>query len=290
MKKLFLFCNISAMMFLVSCKQQEHIESFDSEESNVVITRQEPKSVSYHLENTKQWLSAHTGDDKMLNIAYAINRTDSTNLKQMDSILIPGDMNGDIEFYLPFPLTVSYLKDIKKIIFFSYPAQIFAAYEKGQLKYAGPTNMGSEKHKTPTGLFFTNWKAEETTSTFDDEWDLRWNFNIENKLGVGWHQYSLPGYPASHSCLRLQEKDAKLLYEWADEWQLADSETVKVKGTPVVVFGSYDFTAPKPWLQLVANPKALDISEKEIEEQTKPFLSTILKEQKNREMLHPTKE
>jgi hypothetical protein len=60
--------------------------------------------------------------------------------------------------------------------------------------------------------------------------------------------------------LRLQEKDAKL-YEWADEWQLADSETVKVKGS-VVVFGSYDFTAPKPWLQLVANPKALDISEK----------------------------
>jgi hypothetical protein len=87
MKKLFFFCNISAMMFLVSCKQ-EHIESFDSEESNLVITRQEPKSVSYHLENTKQWLSAH-GDDKMLNIAYAINRTDSTNLKQMDSILIP---------------------------------------------------------------------------------------------------------------------------------------------------------------------------------------------------------
>jgi hypothetical protein len=41
-------------------------------------------------------------------------------------------------------------------------------------------------------------------------------------------------------------------------------------------------------LQLVANPKALDISEKEIEEQTKPFLSS--KEQKNKEMLHPTKE
>jgi hypothetical protein len=62
------------------------------------------------------------------------------------------------------------------------------------LKYAGPTKWG-EKHKTPTGLF-SNWKAEETTSTFD-EWDLRWNFNIENKLGVGWHQYSLQGYPAS---------------------------------------------------------------------------------------------
>jgi hypothetical protein len=43
------------------------------------------------------------------------NRTDSTNLKNgfdFDS----GDMNGD-EFYLPFPLTVSYLKDIKKSSF-----------------------------------------------------------------------------------------------------------------------------------------------------------------------------
>jgi hypothetical protein len=35
--------------------------------------------------------------------------------------------------------------------------------------------------------------------------------------------------------LETSGKDAKLLYEWADEWQLADSETVKVKGTPVVV-------------------------------------------------------
>jgi hypothetical protein len=125
--------------------------------------------------------------------------------------------------------------------------------------------MGSEEHKTPAGLLFTNWKAEETTSTFDDEWKLRWNFNVENKLGVGWHQYSLSGYPASHSCLRLGETDAKYLYDWADEWKLADSETVKVKGTPVIIFGSYDFTAPKPWFQLIVNPKALNISENEME-------------------------
>jgi hypothetical protein len=280
MKKLALLFNISLLILFASCKQQVDVESV---ESVPVITRHEPKSISYHFENTKQWLSAHATDNKILRIAYAVNRTDAVNLKQMDSILIPSDLSGDIEFYLPFPLTVSYLKDIKKIIFFSYPTQTFAAYEKGQLIYTGPTNMGSEKHKTPEGLFFTNWKAEETTSTFDDEWDLRWNFNVENKLGVGWHQYSLPGYPASHSCLRLQEKDAKYLYDWADEWELADSETVKVKGTPVIVFGSYDFAAPRPWLQLITSPKALDISENEMEKQTMPFLSEILKEQKNRD-------
>jgi hypothetical protein len=105
-------------------------------------------------------------------------------------------MNGDIEFYLPFPLTVSYLKDIKKSSFFLIQHR-YLPHMKRTIEICRTTNMGSEKHKTPTGLFFTNWKAEETTSTFDDEWDLRWNFNIENKLGVGWHQYSLPGYPAS---------------------------------------------------------------------------------------------
>jgi hypothetical protein len=286
MKKLALLFNISIIILFASCKQQADVESVESEP---VIKRQEPKSVSFHFENTKQWLSANSANNKMLRIAYAVNRTDATNLKQMDSILIPGDMSGDIEFYLPFPMTVSYLKDIKKVIFFSYATQTFAAYEKGQLVYTGPTNMGSEKHKTPEGLFFTNWKAEETTSTFDDEWELRWNFNVENKLGVGWHQYSLPGYPASHSCLRLQETDAKYLYDWADEWQLADSETVKVKGTPVIVFGSYDFAAPRPWLQLATDPKALAISENQIEEETMPFLSDILKEQKNRDAVQSAK-
>jgi hypothetical protein len=82
--------------------------------------------------------------------------------------------------------------------------------------------------------------------------------------------------------LRLQETDAHYLYNWADEWVLADEENVKVKGTPVIVFGSYDFEAPKPWLVLIANPKALNISADEVEEITKPFISGILSEQDNR--------
>ena len=66
--------------------------------------------------------------------------------------------------------------------------------------------MGSKAHQTTRGLHFTNWKGKEIISTVSDEWKLKWNFNIANHEGIGWHQYSMPGYPASHSCLRLWKK------------------------------------------------------------------------------------
>jgi len=270
MKKLIILFAIIALSF--SCKKNEYAAT------KKAVVRKQPKSISYTIENTKRWLETNAQDNSKMRIAIALNRTDKENFTK----IVPADFSGDIEFYLPFPTHVSSLEDIDKIIYFSYPTQTFAAYENGELIYTGPTNMGRKKDMTPTGLFYTNWKAEETTSTFNDEWDLRWNFNVENKLGVGWHQYSLPGYPASHSCLRLQEKDARYLYEWADQWVLADDENVKVKGTPVIVFGSYDFDAPKPWLQLIDDAKALNITENEIDDITSPYMTGILSEQKNR--------
>lgn len=273
---------IILLVIFCSCKQQETIEP------KKTIIRKQPKNISFHFENTKEWL-AKTKDSAQFRIVLAVNRTDKSNITKMDSIIVPKDLTGDVEFYLPFPLEVPFLKDINKIIFFSYPTQTFAAYENGDLIYSGPTNMGRKSDPTPTGLFFTNWKAEKTTSTFNDEWDLRWNFNIANKLGIGWHQYELPGYPASHSCLRLLEKDAKYLYDWADQWILKDNQNILVKGTPVIVFGKYDFDAPKPWLQLVQKPKYLNIPAAEIENVTKPYLNNILSEQKKREK-QPAKE
>ncbi len=282
MKKSIVLLGIILALILFSCK---NVETKNAPPTNKIIkkapVRKAPKAVSYTLENTKDWLKINK-DAADLEIALAINRTDKQFFVKMDSVIIPTDMTGDIAFYLPFLVQVPYLVDVDKILFFSYPTQTFAAYENGILIYTGPTNMGRKNAQTPTGLFFCNWKAEETISTVDDEWKLLWNFNIANKGGIGFHQYDLPGYPASHSCLRLHEKDAKNLYQWADQWVLADDENVKFKGTPVIVFGSYPFGKPKPWLQLVKNPKSLDISESEMEKITKPYLETILKEQEKR--------
>lgn len=277
MKKSLILLNVIVIVLLFSCKRNENIDT-----KKTPVKRQQPKSVAYQIENAKEWLSLNIKDSKKLRIAIAVNRTDKENFAQMDSVIIPVDMTGDMEYYLPFPMTVPYLAAVDKIIYFSYPTQTFATYENGELIYTGPTNMGRKQDKTPTGLFYANWKAEETTSTFNDEWDLRWNFNVENLLGVGWHQYSLPGYPASHACMRLQEKDARYLYDWADQWILTDKDKVFVKGTPVIVFGSYDFDAPKPWLQLIDNPKVMDITEDEMQNHTEPFLKLILAEQENR--------
>ena len=286
MKKLYYSSNILLLVVLVllgSCAKSKTIKRTEASNQKAVEYKKPESSISFTFVKTKQWLDSIKGDSTKLDIAYAINRTDKANFAKMDSVVIPNDFSGDLVYYLPFPVHVSALEEVSKVLIFSYPTQTFAAYENGELVYTGPTNMGRKKDQTPTGLFFTNWKAEKTTSTFNDEWDLKWNFNIENKLGVGFHEYELPGYPASHSCLRLLEKDAKYLYKWADEWILKDSENVKVKGTPVIVFGSYNFDGPKPWFELVTDSKALNISESEIETQVQPFIQKILENQKLRE-------
>jgi len=242
------------------------------------------QKISYHAERAKEWLrkekdSLNSAQQKIIMV---VNRVDMANLPNLDTLIIPNDVSGDIVYYLPFPLRLPFLDDVSKIVFFSYPAQAFAAYEYGNLLYAGPSNMGRKKDPTPTGLYFTNWKAEETTSTFNDEWILKWNFNIQNKAGIGWHQYALPGYPASHSCLRLLEDDARFLYKWADEWKLKGTDSIILKGTPVIVFGTYPFDGRKPWLNLVADPHALDISTGELENLVKPHLQEILNAQEKR--------
>lgn len=279
---------LATMVFtaLLSCKNNGEQKDINSTENTAatdtiqIIRRDKNNDFKYTLESSKSWLKANENDAAKMDIVLALNRTDKASISKIDSIIIPNTFEGKKEDFLPFPLQVEAIKSISKIIVFSYPSQTFAAYKNGTLVYTGPTNMGREKDMTPTGLFYTNWKAEETTSTFNDEWDLKWNFNIENKLGVGFHEYILPGYPASHSCLRLQEKDARYLYDWAEQWVLADKETVKAKGTPVLVYGGYDFKAPKPWFQLVKNPEALEITEDQLADLIQPHLQEILKEQK----------
>ena len=65
------------------------------------------------------------------------------------------------------------------------------------------------------------------------------------------HQYFLPGYPASHACVRMQEKDAKWIFDWAEQWKLSSRTGAVIKtGTPVIIFGEYAYGKTQPWLNL----------------------------------------
>jgi lipoprotein-anchoring transpeptidase ErfK/SrfK len=273
--KTYLLVIISILTVASSCKTRSENEKVETTKAKKIIERKKPAApIQYHVESGKAWVALHTNETTR-HIVSSVNRADAKHLVLKDSIIVPDDTTAGIEFYMPFPLALPGLKYVDKIIFFSYPAQAFAAYENGELVYTGATNMGRKKDMTPTGLFFTNWKAEKTTSTFNDEWELKWNFNIENKLGVGWHEYPMPGYPASHSCLRLLEKDARYLYTWANQWVLDEKEQIKTNGTPVIVFGSYDFAGDKPWKKLVGDAHALDVSEEEMQNVAMPYLNEI---------------
>lgn len=218
-------------------------------------------------------------------IILALNRLDTKHIGRADTLIIPDKVDTNLMDYSPYPAYVDAIKDIPKIIFFSYPVQAFGAYENGKLVYWGPTSMGAKIHPTPTGLHFANWKGKQIISTVNDEWKLNWNFNIANKEGVGWHEYDLPGYPASHSCLRLLASQAKWLYTWGEQWILDNKGQLLAKGTPVIVYGEYPWGARRPWKNLLDSPDANTIAESEVTDNVKPFLAEIQKQQEIRQSL-----
>ena len=241
--------------------------------------------VSYSWVKKKDWQERKDSfaGAEHLDILKALNRVDLTHLKRLDSIIVPDDYSRPLNDYLSFPEELDMAKDVNKIILFSYPTQTFAAYESGKLVRTGPTNMGKKSSPTPRGLFFTNWKSKKSISTVDKAWILKWNFNISNRGGIGFHEYALPGYPASHSCMRLLEEDAQFLYGWADQWILKNDQELAASGTPVIVFGEYPFGEPYPWFKVTEDPEAMKIPTDSLNHLLQPHLSTIMEKQTQRQ-------
>lgn len=214
----------------------------------------------------------------------ALNRLDSKSKWNSDTLVVPVKIDTTLMAYSPFPMQLDVLSDVKKFVVFSYPIQAYAVYSNGTLVKWGPTSMGKKAAQTTRGLMFANWKKKLAISTVKSEWKLPYNFNIHNTHGIGWHQYDLPGYPASHSCLRLLMNDAMWLYNYADTWILnPGGATKKANGTPVLVFGDYPWGKRKPWRNLLNDPNANNISVEEMTNLIQPHVEKMVAEQTNRE-------
>ncbi len=212
-----------------------------------------------------------------LEIILAINRLDDNRMKIGDSLVVPDSLYDDLLSYSPFPASVPVLDGVSKMMLVSYPVQAFAAYEHGRLVRWGPVSLGKKSSPTPVGLFHTNWKSKQTISTINSEWILDWYFNLENFSGVSLHKYDLPGYPASHACVRLYEYDARWIYSWADQWILtADGMKIIAYGTPVIIYGVYNFGKPGPWKLLAENADTTKLTSDEAQKFIDPFISKII--------------
>jgi hypothetical protein len=210
-------------------------------------------TVGYRIEQL-----AETGRDlaarfttAQLAVLEKINRADVVRLPRQEELVIPAVWHDDEVQYSPFPLYYPGAADLPKFLVVDQPAQAFAAYEAGRLVRWGPVSSGRQAHPTPDGLFHLNWRSPGRRSTVNPRWYMRWYFNFHNTRGLALHEYALPGYPASHACIRLLERDAVWIYHWGQGWTLDARETTVIEpGTPVLIVGQYGFGKPAPWRSL----------------------------------------
>lgn len=266
------FCLSVLLLLIVSCSKEK--EEPPKKPSPPAPTVSAPKDTlkrpipdtglyrEYKLTGAQSLLDLkeELGEQKM-SILLKLNRRDLKHLKEGETYIVP---NGDdsVMSYSPFPLHIAALDSVRKILIVSRKVQVFAAYENGTLIRWGPTNTGKKSTPTPEGLFHTNWKSKETHSTVDDAWILKWYFNLDNLEGVSLHEYDLPGYPISHSCVRLLAEDAEWIYNWAEQWKLSpDRKTVAENGTPVIVMDEYAYGKTPPWKKVVKDVHAAEVAD-----------------------------
>ena len=85
-------------------------------------------------------------------------------------------------------------------------------YRDGVLIAASTVSTGSEDRETPTGVFpILEKQLMHRSSTYDNA-PMPYMQRLTPK-GVALHASNLPGYAASHGCIRLPKGFAKLLFE-----------------------------------------------------------------------------
>ena len=191
-----------------------------------------------------------------------LNRATVTHLERLDLLVIPDRWSGDELAYSPFPSRSEWAARYPKALIVHQPGQAFAAYESGRLIRWGPVSSGRRQAPTPAGLFHLNWRSPGRHSTVNADWYMPWYFNFDNRRGLALHQFTLPGWPASHACVRLLERDAMWLYDWGEGWTLDERGwEVLAPGTPLWIVGSYDFDAPPPWRSIAWLARGIELGE-----------------------------
>jgi hypothetical protein len=266
---LLLVCSGILLFIFSSCNnKQEKIKEVPPTQLDTISLEPPVFKTTYRLDSISSrkhldsLTNAFSKEEKKL--VYALNRIDAHRIKAGAKLIIPDSLVIDLKLYSPFPKILSPLDAIGKTVVISQRIQAFALYENGNLLRWGPVSTGKQSTGTPSGLYYGNYKAKRKISTIDKSWIMPYYFNFMNFEGIGTHEYTLPGYPASHGCVRMYREDAKFIYDWASMWEL-ESDVIVQNGTSFMVIGEYDFNDIPPWFKLAEDNKFNELNPEEMD-------------------------
>jgi len=97
------------------------------------------------------------------------------------------------------------------VLLVSIPLQTMHVYRNGILVGRTSISSGTKGHKTPTGVFTILEKKETHRSKKYDNAPMP-NMQRLTWSGIAMHSGNLPGYPASHGCIRMPYDFSTLLF------------------------------------------------------------------------------
>jgi hypothetical protein len=97
------------------------------------------------------------------------------------------------------------------MVLVSIPQQVMNVYRNGILIGRSSVSTGSRGHATPGGVFTILEKKKEHYSKKYDNAPMP-NMQRLTWTGIAMHSGNLPGYPASHGCIRLPYDFSQLLF------------------------------------------------------------------------------
>ena len=136
-----------------------------------------------------------------LPFARAANFTKGRNVKPFTADLKPGDYLWHPEVSPAGPV----------VVLVSLPDQVMYVYRNGVRIGRSTVSTGTAGHRTPTGVFTVLQKKVDHESSIYKGAKMP-NMQRLTWTGIAMHAGQLPGYPASHGCVRLPEDFAAKLY------------------------------------------------------------------------------
>lgn len=154
----------------------------------------------------------------------------------------------------------------------SIPQQLVHVYRNGVRIAVSTCSTGKEGHRTPRGVFVVLQKDKHHHSSTYNNAPMP-NMNRLTWSGIALHAGDLPGYPASHGCVRLPLEFSERLFEithlgtpviiadeHGDPWELTHPGMVLADSAAHAMYDAESAletkSAAQDWLEAAAHPVA----------------------------------